>query len=105
MRVHQTELKLTLMGLRGDILVLLLVKVFSVGVWGSLLVFSLCFLKFRLLWLLSFIELYMLKMGALMYQIHMKPEAVLLFGFGFGFSLSCLESLLRSVLEVYTKLD
>jgi len=44
-------------------------------------------------------------MGALMYQIHMKPEVVLLSGFGFGFSLSCLEYLLRSVLEAYTKLD
>ena len=32
----------------------------SVGVWGSLLVFSLRFLKVRLLWLLSFMELYML---------------------------------------------
>ena len=42
-------------------------------------------------------------MGALMYQIHMKPEVVLLSGF--GFRLSCLESLLRSVLEAYTKLD
>jgi len=42
-------------------------------------------------------------MGALMYQIHMKPEAVLLSGF--GFKLGCLESLLRAVLEAYTKLD
>jgi len=42
-------------------------------------------------------------MGALMYQIHMKLEVVLLSGF--GFNLSCLESLLRSVLEAYTKLD
>ena len=32
-----------------------------------------------------------LKMGALMYQIHMKPEAVLLSRF--GFRLGCLESL------------
>jgi len=32
------------------ILVLLFVKVFSVGVWKSLLMLSLCFLKFRLLW-------------------------------------------------------
>ena len=47
-------------GVVRGILVLLLVEVFSVGVWGSLLVFSLCFLKFRLLWLLSFMELYML---------------------------------------------
>ena len=38
-----------------------------------------------------------------MYQIHMKPEVVLLSGF--VFSLSCLESLLRSVLEAYTNLD
>jgi len=42
-------------------------------------------------------------MGALMYQIHMKLEAVLLSGF--GFRLGCLESLLRSVLEAYPKLD
>jgi len=42
-------------------------------------------------------------MRALMYQIHMKPEAVLLSGF--GFRLSYFESLLRSVLEAYTKLD
>jgi len=34
--------------------VLLLVEVFSVRVWGSLLVVSLCFLMFRLLRLLSF---------------------------------------------------
>ena len=58
--LDQAWLKLTLMGLLGDILVLLLVEVFFVGVWGSLLVLSLCFLKFRLLWLLSFMELYML---------------------------------------------
>ena len=45
----------------------------------------------------------MLKMGALMYQIHMKPEAVLLSGF--GFRLGCLESLLRLVLDSYIKLD
>ena len=38
-----------------------------------------------------------------MYQIHMKPE-VLLFS-GFEFRLRCLESLLRSVLDSYTKLD
>jgi len=37
----------------------------------------------------------MLDFGALMFQIHMKPEAVLLFGF--GFRLGYLESLLRSV--------
>jgi len=42
-------------------------------------------------------------MKALMYQIHMKPETVLLSGF--GFRLGCLESLLRSVLNSYTKLD
>ena len=30
-----------------------------------------------------------------MFQIHMKPEVVLLFGF--GFRLDCLESLLKSV--------
>ena len=47
MGVHHTRLKLTLMGLLGDISVLLLVEVFFVGVWGSLLVLSLCFLKFR----------------------------------------------------------
>ena len=57
---HKIGLKLTTMGLLGGILVLLLIKVFSVGVCGSLLVLSLCFLKFRLLWLLSFMELYML---------------------------------------------
>jgi len=34
-------------------------------------------------------------MGALMCQIHMKPEAVLLSGF--GFRLGCLESSLRLV--------
>jgi len=45
----------------------------------------------------------LLKMGALMYQIHMKLEVVLLFGF--GFRLSYLESLLRSILDSYTKLD
>jgi len=38
-----------------------------------------------------------LKMGALMYQIHMKLEVVLLSGF--GFSLSYLESLSRKILE------
>jgi len=48
------------MELLGDILVLLLVEVFSVGVWGNLLELSLCFLKFSLLWLLSFMGLYML---------------------------------------------
>jgi len=42
-------------------------------------------------------------MGALMFQIHMMPEAVLLSGF--GFRLGCLESLLRLVLEAHTKLD
>ena len=47
--LHQDELKLTLMGLLGGILVLLLVDVFFVGVWRSLLVLSLRFLKFRLL--------------------------------------------------------
>jgi len=45
--------------LRG-ILVVLLVEVFSVRVWRSLLAFSVRFLKFRLVWLLSFMELYML---------------------------------------------
>ena len=57
---HQAWLKWTLMRLLGGIPVLLLVEVFSVGVWGSLLVFSVRFLKFILLWLLSFMELYML---------------------------------------------
>ena len=57
---HQFELKLTLMGAARGILVLLLVEVFSVGVWESLLVFSMHFLKFRRLWLLSFMKLYML---------------------------------------------
>ena len=36
-------------------------------------------------------------MRALMFQIHMKLEAVLLSGF--GFRLGCLESLLRSVFK------
>jgi len=45
----------------------------------------------------------LLKIGVLMYQIHMNPEAALLSGF--GFRLGCLESLLRSVLDSYTKLD
>ena len=58
--LHQVGLKLTLMGLLGDILILLHVEVFSVGVWGNLLELSLRFLKFRLLWLLSFMGLYML---------------------------------------------
>jgi len=48
------------MGLLGVIKVLPLVEVFSVGVWGSLLDLSLRFLTFRLLWLLNFMELYML---------------------------------------------
>ena len=44
-------------------------------VWGSLLMLSLCFLKFRLLWLMSFMELYMLwrklkKWGLLMYGLN-----------------------------------
>jgi len=38
-----------------------------------------------------------------MFQIHMKPEVVMLSGF--GFRLGCLESLLRSVLDSYRKLD
>ena len=73
--LHQAGLKLTLMGLLGDILVLLLVEVFFVGVWRSLLVLSLCFLKFILLWLLTFMELYMLwkkfkRWGLLMYDLN-----------------------------------
>ena len=48
-------------GVAGDILVLLLVEVFFVGVWGSLLMLSMCFLKFRLLWMVNFMELYMLR--------------------------------------------
>ena len=55
--LYQTGLKLTMM---CDILVLLLVEVFSVGVWGSLLMVSLCLLMFKLLWLWSVLELYML---------------------------------------------
>ena len=39
---------------------MLLVEIFFIGVRGNVLVFSLHFLKFRLLWLLSFMELYML---------------------------------------------
>jgi len=42
-------------------------------------------------------------MRALMFQIHMKPEVVLLSGF--GFRLGSLESLLRLVLKAYAKLD
>jgi len=45
----------------------------------------------------------LLKMRALMYQIHMKPKAVLLFGF--GFRLSYLESLLKSFIDSFTKVD
>ena len=52
--------KINLMGLLGDILVLLLMEVFFVAVWGNLLKLFLRFLKFILLWLLSFIGLYML---------------------------------------------
>ena len=59
--LHQAGLNLTLMGLLGDILLLLLVQVFSVRVRRSLLLLSLRFLKFRLLWLLNFMELYMLR--------------------------------------------
>ena len=44
----------------AGILVLLLVEVFFVGVWENLLVLFQRFLKFKLLWLLSFMELYML---------------------------------------------
>jgi len=52
---HQVGLKLTLMGLLGDILVLLLVEVVFVRVcMGNLLELFMLFLKFRLLWLLSF---------------------------------------------------
>ena len=58
--LHQAVWKLTLMGLLGDILVLLLVEVFFVGVWENLLELSLHLLKFSLLWLLSFMGLYML---------------------------------------------
>ena len=47
-------------GAARGILVLLLVEVFFVGVWENLLVFFQRFLKFRLFWLLSFMELYML---------------------------------------------
>jgi len=73
--LDQAGLKLTLMGLLGDILVLLLVEVFSVGVRGSLLVLSFRLLKFSLLWLLSFMELYMLwrklkRWGLLMYDLN-----------------------------------
>jgi len=46
-----------------------------VGVWGSLFVFSLRFLKFRLLRLLSFMDLYILSRklktwGLLMYDLN-----------------------------------
>ena len=52
--------KINTKGVDRGILVLLLVVVFFVGIWGSLLVLFLCFLKFRPLWLLSFMKLYML---------------------------------------------
>ena len=39
----------------------------------------------------------LMNMGALMFQIHIKPKVVLLFGF--GFRLGCLECLLRSILK------
>ena len=73
--LHLPGLKLTLMGLLRDILVMLVVEVFSVGVWGSILVLSLRVLKFSLLWLLSFMELYMLwrklkRWGLLMYGLN-----------------------------------
>jgi len=45
--------------LLGVLLILLLVAVFFMGVWGSLLVVFLLSLIFRLLWLLSFMKLYM----------------------------------------------
>jgi len=44
-----------------------------------------------------------LKMGALMYQIHMKPGTVLLSRFGFKSRVFII--FVRSVLETYTKLD
>ena len=44
-------------GAARGILILLFVEVFSVGVWENLLVFFQRLLKFRLLWLLSFMEL------------------------------------------------
>jgi len=47
--LHQAWLKLTLRGMLGDILVLLLVEVFFVGVWRDLFELFLRFLKFRLL--------------------------------------------------------
>ena len=47
-------------GAARGILILLLVEVFFVEVWENLLVLFQGFLKFRLLWLLSFMELYML---------------------------------------------
>jgi len=53
-------IKINIDGAARGILVLLLVEVFSMGVSGSLFVLSLHFLKFRLLWLLSFMKLYML---------------------------------------------
>ena len=58
--LHQAELKLILMELLWDILVLLLVEVFSVEVWENLFELSIRFLKFRLVWLLSFMRLFML---------------------------------------------
>jgi len=58
--LRQAGFKLTLLGLLGIIQVLSLVEVFFVGVYESLLEFSLRFLTFRLFWLLNFMELYML---------------------------------------------
>ena len=47
-------------GVARGILVLLLIEVFFMGVWENVLVFSLRFLKFGLLLLLSFMESYMI---------------------------------------------
>ena len=71
-------LKLTLMGLIGDILVLLLMEIFFMGVWENLLELFLCFLKFRLLWLLSFMWLYMLWMKLKRWGLLMSDWNVIL---------------------------
>ena len=52
--------KINTNGATMGFLVFLVVLVFFMGVWGSLLVVSLFFFVFRLFWLLSFMELYML---------------------------------------------
>jgi len=75
--------KINIDGVRllGDILVLLLVEVFFVGVWKNLLKLFLCFLKFRLHWLLSFMGLYMLWRKLKRWDLLMFDWNVILFWF------------------------